>query len=141
MRLVSNSPDSGEHARAWYRGSKRLIAFSLCTAFVFVFVGVSLVNQASPKINLTSFNCCLFSGNQTFSINVEVELSNGMDQNEAINVATNALNKILVINLNEQIESFGSSANLDPGGVWTVRLNWMMRMRGRAHAGLDISMT
>ena len=124
MRLRKNSPDSREHVRAWYKGSKGLIVLSLCIAFILVFVGVFLNNRASPRSNLTSFDCRSSSGNQAFSISVEVELSNGMDQNEAVNVATSALNKMLVVNSEERIGSFGSSADLGRDGVWTVRLKW-----------------
>lgn len=124
MRLRKNSLDSREHVKARYRGSKGLIVLLLCIAFILVFVGVFLNSQASPRSNPTSFDCRSSSGAQTFSINAEVELSNGMDQNEAVNVATIALSKVLVINSEERIGSFGSSADLGRDGVWAVRLKW-----------------
>jgi len=94
-------------------------------------VGISLSNQASPKNNVESFNCRYSSGNVTFSIEVEVELSDGMNPDEAVRVATSALKEILFVNSEEEIGAFRSSADLDHDGVWTVRLMWTRR--GRLH--------
>jgi len=119
---MRNSFGKRERATAWCKGKTGLIVFSLCIAFICVFVGISLSNQASPKNNLESFNCRFSSGNMTFSIEVEVDLSDGMDQGEAVNVATCALNRILVVNSEERIGSIESSADLDPNGLWTVKV-------------------
>lgn len=101
-----------------------LIAFALCIAIILVFVGISFVNQASVKNNLESFSC-RFSSGSTFLIDVEVELSDGMDQGEAINVATCALNRIQVVDSKEQIGTIETSADVDRDGVWTVKLKCM----------------
>ncbi len=96
--LIRNSLSKRKRITAWCRGRSGLIVFTLCFVFIFLFVGVSLNNQASLKNNLENFDCHFSSNSQTFSIDVEVELSDGMDQDEAVSVAINALNKILFVN-------------------------------------------
>ncbi len=120
--MIRNSLCKRERLAAWCRGRAGLIAFTLCIAIIFVFVGVYLVNQASPKNNLESFSCHFSSSNQTFSVEVEVELSDGMDQDEAISVAASALKEVLVVNSKEQYDPIKASADLDPYGVWTVKV-------------------
>lgn len=118
--MIRASLSKSDRVMAWCRGKTGLIAFALCIAFVLVLVGISLSNQASPKNNLASFDCRFSSS--TFSIEVKVELSDGMDQDEATSVAVSALKEVLVVNSKERIGSFGSSADLDSDGLWAVKL-------------------
>jgi len=120
--LIRNSPGKRERIAAWCRGRTGLIALTLCVAFILVFVGISLINQASLKNNLESFDCRHSSSSQAFSIEVEVELSDGMDQDEAVSTAVSAMEKVLFANPEMQIGIFGMSADLDRDGLWLVKL-------------------
>lgn len=122
--MIGNGLSNRERVAAWCRSKKVIIAVVLCIAFIFVFVGIFLSNQASPKSNFESFNCLSSSSGQAFSIDVEVELSDGMDQNEAVNVATCALKSIRAVDPEAREVYFGSSANLGLDGLWTVKLEW-----------------
>jgi len=79
-------------AQARYRGKTGFVAFALLITLliVSVLVGISLHRQEPPTdnlANLVSFTCRPSLGNQTFTVDVAVNLTDNMDQDEAIRVA------------------------------------------------------
>lgn len=124
--MIRSSLRKRARVSAWCRRKARLIALTLCVALVLVFVSVSFSNQALPKSNLVSFDCHISSSGQTFSIEVEVELSDGMDQEEATSVAIIAFKEKVVgeFSPEEHLLSLGSNAILGSDGLWTVKLKY-----------------
>jgi len=130
--LKTNTAENNRQTQVRYRVKIGFIAsVTLMTAFLSALVSNSLLHQKPPINNLASFTCGLASSNQTFTIDVEVDLKDGMDQNEAIRVAAKAFNKAtescppfeLARCSDALMLGFDLDACTLEGGIWTVRLH------------------
>jgi len=123
--LKGNDAEKDGHARAWYRRKIGFIVFALLITLLLgsVFVGISLYHQNLPPNNLASFTCRLSSSNQTFTIDVEVDLIDGMDKDEAIKTATKVFDKISQISTQSSPTTFSSTAYVHEDGSWTVEFD------------------
>jgi len=114
-------------ALARYRSKTGFIAFALLTTLltVSVLVGVSLYSQKPPTNNLAnpvSFTCYPSSSNQTFTIEIEANLTDGMDQDEALRVATRVFERNIHSHQRSPT-SCSSTAFVRTDGIWIVEFD------------------
>jgi hypothetical protein len=120
-------------AKAWYQGKTVFIAFALLTTLTVVSVLVDIfLYRHTPSVNnqanFVVFTCYIFPSNQTFTLDVEVNLGDGIDQDEAIRVATKA--HAYVVNMSQKarsnifprLVSSSSTAYVHENGIWRVKL-------------------
>jgi regulatory protein YycI of two-component signal transduction system YycFG len=135
---MSSNTDEAEtmpHKMGW---SKRKIIFVVAVILVFLVVsalaGISL-HQQLPQPNDSStnnqplandslpitpvlFTVHLNSSGQVFTTAVKINLTDGMDQDEAVEVATDVFNA--TINAQYSVKS----VSMDKDSVWTVEFRW-----------------
>lgn len=102
------------------------IAFALLALLlIFILVDSSLYqqNQTSDNpANLVSFLCHSSSSNQTFTINVDVDLTDNMDQDEAIKVAFKVLEQSRGLRATSSASAYFSwAAHMNDDGTWVVK--------------------
>lgn len=128
--MKSHSEKGGRVQQAWYRGK---IGFSLAVSlitviFLSIIVGVSSPRQktltegtTNNSLRTVNFTCSCYFLNNTFTVAVEVNLTDGMNQDEAIKVA----NKVFEVTIGQagQPHQF-RSASVDEDGIWTIELTW-----------------
>lgn len=80
------------HVLTWLRGSAFFITFGLLSLFIVVaLLEISLQQQnalTNNSVSIVNFVVRKVTGNQTFTVGVGVNLSDGMDEDEAVKVAT-----------------------------------------------------
>jgi hypothetical protein len=135
--MVSNtdSTEAMPHKLVW---SRRKIVLVVAAILVFLvvsaFVGTSLHQQLSrPSDSSTNnqppandsltiapvlFTAHLNSSSQTFTTAVQINLTDGLNQDEAIEIATAVFNTI--VNAQYAVKS----ASVDENSVWTVEFRW-----------------
>jgi len=108
------------------RGRAVFIAFAVLTLLIVsALVSISLHEQKSTKnnlANLISFTCRPSSSNQTFTINVGVNLTDNMNQDEAIVVAFKVYERSISMPVNPTA-SFSLTAHECADGIWLVEFN------------------
>lgn len=142
--MKDNDDENVEQTPPWYKRKTGFIALSLLAILVIVsiLVGVSLYHQKPPTdgaTNLVSFTCCLTSSNKTFTVAAEVNLTDGMDQDEAIKVATKVFEKE-AHSISEAPISFSQTASVSENGVWMISLYRVYTSTGYfepGHSGLN----
>ena len=104
----------------WYRGKKGFILFTVAiTLLTFpIVIGVSSYFQKPETNKPTSFTCRYNSSNQTFAVSAEIDLTDGMNQDEAVKVAT----EVFKASVGAQYQLRTASANEQ--GMWTVEFDW-----------------
>lgn len=113
-------------ARAWYRRKTKFIAFGLLSTIVALSVLVSIplyhqkptTNSLASLVNFT----CSSSSNQTFIVDVEVNLTDGMNQDEAISVVAKAYEGARGYSVRLATRSI-SGAYIGENGFWTVEFH------------------
>jgi len=102
------------------------IAFALLALlFIFVIVDTYLYQQNQPTNNpadLVSFVCRSSSSNQTFTIDVDVNLTDNMNQDEAIRVALEAYVRSVSLHVNPSA-SFSATTLECVNGIWLVEFD------------------
>jgi len=115
-----------EQAQAWYRGKTGFIVFALLALLIVsVLVDISLYQQKPPTDNLAnrvSFTCRPSLGNQTFTVDVEVNLTDNMDQDEAIRVAIKVYERYTGSNARLPA-SYSWAVYMREDGTWTVEFD------------------
>jgi len=124
--VKGNNALNVEQASTWDRGKAAYIAFTLLTLLIIaVLVDISLYQQKSEiknLANLVSFACRPFSSNQTFTIDVAVNLTDNMDQDEAIMVAFEVYERIIRFYASIPA-SFSTTAYVSADGSWLVKFD------------------
>jgi len=108
--------------------TRRVMLPLLGLIFASVIVGVSFYRQPSRTDELArivSFTCSRYMGNGTFAVDVVANLSDGMDQDEALRVAAKILERVV---LKQEMytrppEAYSLSAYVHDAGIWTVELD------------------
>jgi len=98
-----------------FTGSVLLIGILIVT----VLVGIMLYLHKPQTNSLASFTC-LSSRDERFTIALEVNLTDGMNQDEAIRVATEVFKKVSKMNAKEAPSIFRSGAFMREDETWTV---------------------
>lgn len=136
---MKSDGEKGGQVQAWYRGKIGFIvsATPITVAISSIITGASLLRQKTPTESIThnslgavNFTCSLYFHNETFTVAVEVNLKDGMNQDEAIKVA----NKVFEVTLGQggQPHQF-RSANVDEKGIWTIELTWGYSIHDLGH--------
>jgi hypothetical protein len=131
---MNKSMRVNENPEVWYKRKAGLIVLALLSgALICVPMGLYLNLRMSQTRALTRFTCypTLGNNNGTFTISVDVNLTNGMSQNEAVLVAETVLNKlVLEKNTEEQLLNLKVSATVGDNGIWSVRFDWDVQRIG-----------
>lgn len=95
--------------------------------FASVIVGVSfyrLPSRTDELARIVSFTCSRYMGNGTFAVDVVANLSDGMDQDEALRVAARVLERVVERGTyTRPPEAYSLSAYVHDAGIWTVELD------------------
>lgn len=127
MHLLSNKAETSERAKAWYRGKTGFTVIMLFISVIIAsaLVGVYLYGHRPQTNNLTCFTCFFASSDQTFTIDLDVNLTDGMDQNEAIKVATEVFFKVAEMTYKRDVSITESLAHVREEGTWTVGIDYV----------------
>lgn len=82
-----------------------------------------LMRVSLPRQEAVIFTCHLSSGDQTFTIDVDVNPTDGMDQDEAIRVNTKVFEKVSPSDKLGTPQSFKIRVCANEDGVWTVEFD------------------
>jgi len=131
--LNRNRNAKNEQSQVWYRGKNGFIAFVTLTAvFIVSFLaGFSLHVQRQRASSLPSNSSfqfanftCAWAGsgypNEAFTVTVDVNLTDGMNLDEAIRVAAKVFNVTMGQNMLCELNSTCEDEN----GIWTVEFAW-----------------
>jgi hypothetical protein len=119
------SKNGEDHRRKlfWYKNKNSLIV-SVVILGLIAFVGVYFFwphPETVETVDLVSFTCSASSGNQTFVVKVRVNLTAGMDQGAAVEVA-----RQVFLEISKQSTEWRTpqglyvNSNKDENGIWTV---------------------
>jgi len=122
MSLNGVDTEENEQATPFYKSKKVIIVLLMLIMLliVSVYVGAFQLLQKLPEANLATFTCRHFLGNETFTITVEVNASDGIDQDEAIEIATRVFNEAFNIQHDNELKSISVVPTCDEHGIWTV---------------------
>jgi len=121
--MKSNGALNVRQAPTWNKGKAVFIAFALLTLLIIsALVDISLHQQTPATKNLVSFTCHTSPGNQTFTIDVDVNLTDNMDQDEAIRVAVKVYAKSIPLYANPPA-SFSTTTLEGADGIWLVEFD------------------
>ncbi len=131
--MNSNRATNNGQSQVWYRGEIGFIAFvTLIAVIIFSFLaGFSLYVQkpsagglsGNSSFQFANFTCAWArSGypNQTFIVTVDVNLTDGMNLDEAIKVATTVFNVTMGQNKLHGLRF----ADEDENGIWKIEFGW-----------------
>lgn len=131
--MNSKRATNNGQSQVWYRGKIGFIAFVTLIAVIIVsfLAGLSLYGQkpsagdlsGNSSFQFANFTCAWArSGypNQTFTVTVDVNLTDGMNLDEAIKVAAKVFNVTMGQNKLSELKS----ARTDENGIWTVEFAW-----------------
>ncbi len=117
-------------SQVWYKGKVGFIAsVTLITVVIVSFlVGASLKPNEPPESNAVNntatenidWTCSLYFHNETFIVTVDVNLTDGMNLEEAIRVATTVFNVTMGQNKLHGLRS----ADEDENGIWRIEFGW-----------------
>lgn len=127
--MINNAENRGQ-PQAWYRGKKVLIALTVIAAMLAIsvyYIGAFLQPQKTQANAITRFSGRASSSNETFTLDVEVDLVNGMDRLEALEVAKAAFSRVSQIDPERKLVSFESRTFVQEDGVWVVEMNLIYR--------------
>jgi len=119
----SNTADSQKLKQPWYRRKKGLLVIVaiLALSTVSIAMAVSLKLQEQTSANAVRFTCGTSSGNLAFNVTASVDLSDGMNQQEALVVADTVYAKVSGTRRQNVPSSLESDATANDNGVWTVK--------------------
>jgi len=131
--------DEGHQSRrGWMTGKVALIIVGvLIGLFVVSVYFASSLRPESPAEGLICFTCRSFSGNQTFTVYVRVNVTDGMDEGEAVGVATKVVGEMLRTDIKAELGSLSAKATQNDEGIWTVDFDlvyYVTRTPGKDHA-------
>ena len=95
----------------WARGKAGFVlsTISLSVIVISIIAAITLYGQKPHEIVLTSFMCLPESTNQTFTITAEVNLTDGMDETEAITLASRVFDFATHINETDYVVQSSSA--------------------------------
>ena len=91
-------------------------------AVVLIFVSTSLFNQSTQGSEFVSFTCNSTLRNRTFTIPIKVNLTDGMNREEATAVATAAFKEAVDMGEGSTLKEFSTTADF-ANGTWKVRIS------------------
>jgi hypothetical protein len=89
---------------------------------VLIFVSTSLFGQSSQGSEFVSFTCNSTLRNRTFTIPIKVNLTDGMNKEEATAVATAAFKEAVDMGEGSTLKEFSTIADF-ANGTWKVRIS------------------
>jgi hypothetical protein len=96
-------------------------------------IGIHILSQKPSDNNdsddLVAFSCHLSGHQEAFTMAVDVDLTDGMDQDEAVFVASTLFDNALGQAVLHQFKS----AEVDELGTWKVELAWGYATEGLGH--------
>jgi hypothetical protein len=98
-----------------------LVSIAVITMVAVLLSGFSLYNQHSSENNVMNFVCYSSLSNSTTTLSVEVDLIDGMNQEEAIRVALEAFHQGVNVREGSLVQDFQTFVNF-ADGIWTVKL-------------------
>jgi hypothetical protein len=106
----------------WQRKKTRFLISAVAIALIIVlaFEGISLFWSQPAEGNLVSFVCSLSSSNQVFTVNANINLADGMEQDEAMEVASKVLLVISQQSTGQSLQFLFTNSTNDEKGIWTV---------------------
>jgi hypothetical protein len=124
--LENNNSQGSVQKPIWQRKRTRFLVFAAAIALLIVlaFEGISLFWPHPAGGNLVSFVCSPSSSNQAFIVNAKINLTDGMDQDEAMEVA----NKVLLGISQQTPQLLYTKSNHDEKGMWTVEFIYIYTM-------------
>jgi len=84
--------------------------------------GISIFGESMSERNFISFTCYSSIRNRTFEIPVEINLADGMDQEEAKRIATEAFDEAVEMDEGGSLREFRIEASL-VNGTWNMKIN------------------
>jgi len=124
--LKSRRNELGVHKLERHRGKILFIASGVLTVLLIVSILAFLSLQSQkPQTNTNViFTYCSSLSGETFTITTDINLTDGMDQGEAIKVATKVFEKVFDPGAHYQLESLQINSALHESGIWAVRFDW-----------------
>lgn len=137
-----NKTPNSEQSQVWYRGKIGFIVFVTLISIIVIsgLWGFSLFIQKPHANNLPNNHPVQFVNftyawggighpNETFTIPVNVDLTDCMNLDEAISVATTVFNVTKGQNKLHELRS----ANEDEKGIWTIEFTWGYSIQDLGH--------
>lgn len=119
----SSTPDNSKLKQPWYRRKKSLLVIGAILAFstVSIAVAVSLKLQEQTLANAVRFACGTSSSNPAFNVTAGIDLSDGMNRQEALIVADTVYARVSGTRRQNVPSSLEFDATANDNGVWTVK--------------------
>lgn len=124
----------------WQRRRTRFLvsAAAIALLIVLAFEGLSLFWPHPAGGNLVSFVCSPSSSNQAFIVNAKINLADGMDQDEAMEVASKVFLEISQQPVGQwTLQLLYTKSNHDEKGMWAVEFICAARAREANRAYSD----
>ena len=126
--FVGNYDLNVVEVKTQYKVKRARIGFVLLALLsVSVLIGVSVYTQVQTNnvASLVSFTCRPLSGNLTFVVSVAVDLKDGLDEMEAVRVASEVYNVYDKSHISHtaRLRYFTSRTCMQETGIWTVEFN------------------
>jgi hypothetical protein len=106
----------------WKRRRTRFLVSATAIAFLTILTLEGILNYWSPTAdgNLVCFVCNPSSSNQAFLVNANINLTDGMNQNEAMEVASKVLFGISQQTAGPSLQLLSVNCSHDEEGIWTA---------------------
>ncbi len=134
--------DDGRATRVQTKQRRRIklivSAGAIALFVILVFEGVSLFSPLPARVDLVSFICSSYVGEQTFTVKANVNLTDGMSQDEATKVASIVLSEISQLPSEASLEC-STNSKCDDEGIWTVEFAFGTRVHdaSRSYGGSE----
>jgi len=107
------------------RRTKFLVSAAVIVLLVVLaFAGIFLFWKSFAEGNLVSFVCSPSSNGQAFVVNARINLTDGMNQNEAMEVASKVLPAISLQGPGGLLQLLSADSACDEEGIWTVKFTF-----------------
>jgi hypothetical protein len=127
LLFLMDSDSSGSmQGSFWHRRSNRFLVSAAVIVFLVVlaFAGIFLFWHSSAEGNLVSFVCTPSSSGQAFIVNARINLADGMNQNEAMEVGSKVFPEISLQAPGGLLQLLSADSVCDEEGIWTVKFTF-----------------
>lgn len=121
MQVMGISVEPKRAYTQFYRRRAFLVAVLLIASIaIFTAIGFILLSQRSQAENLVTFTCTASDDRTVFSVAVDVNIADGLDENEAVTITQKVFERMPRPD-NYRFQSSVVECNKDEDGVWNVK--------------------
>lgn len=120
--MENNDDGSSGQKPLWQQKKIRILVSATAIALIalLVFEGISLFLFHQAEGNFVSFVCNRSFSSQVFIVNANINLTDGMDQEEAMEVASKVVLEISQQSSEQSLRFLFTNSTNDGKGIWTI---------------------